>query len=443
MENSLTAAVETIFALSSAPGRAAIAVIRISGPNANFALQKLARRMPPPRQAALVDLVDPKTGQPLDSALTFRFVQPASATGEDSVEFHVHGGRAVVAGVLRALGTLPGFRAAEPGEFARRAFANGKLDLTQAEGLADLIDAETEYQRVQAFRQSRGLLASLYNEWRDRLIEAMALTEAAIDFSDEGDVAENALTDARSRAEDLRAELAAHLTDARRGEIVRSGFRVVLAGPVNAGKSTLLNWLAKRDAAITSEEPGTTRDVIEVKLDVDGLPVVVLDTAGVRDAAGAVEREGIRRSRAQMETADLVLWLSPVSGGDDHQTDAPPPTSTVVRTKIDLDPGVLAGARAISVETGAGLSEFMDWLSDHVRDRLDGTDEPVITQVRHRQHVAAALDHIDAFIGSGSLLPELAAEELRLAATEIGRLTGRVDPEDVLGAIFGRFCIGK
>jgi len=431
----------TIFALSSARGRAAIAVIRISGPEAAHAIRSLGANVPVPGTARLVNLRDPTDGRPLDQALVLFFAGPRSATGEDVAELHVHGGRAVVSGMLDALGRCSGLSPAEPGAFARQAFANGKLDLTAAEGLADLIDAETQLQRRQALAQASGALAAIYAGWREQIIGAMALMESAIDFSDESDVAENAVAQARSAVGELRDGLAAHLADERRGEILRDGFRVVLAGPVNAGKSTLLNWFAGRDAAITSDEPGTTRDIIEVRLELGGLPVILSDTAGFRHAQGAVEREGIRRSQAAIDAADLVLWLTP-SGTT--AAEPAPENAVSVRTKTDLaDETPEAGAKAISVHSGAGLEELQSFLAAEAQTRIGDVDAPMITQARHRAHVSSALEHLEQFVSANPGDTELRAEDLRLAAGEVGRLTGVVDPEEVLGAIFSRFCIGK
>src|SRR5688572_16981171 len=308
-DSNAAAPADTIFALSSGHGRAGVAVIRISGPAAGVVLDHMAAPRPKPRFAAYRRVCAPRTGEVLDDGLALWFAGPRSETGEDMAELQVHGGRAVVAAVLEAIGAIAGCRPAEPGEFARRAFENGKLDLTGAEGLADLIDAETAAQRRQALRQVEGALAKLYAGWRQRLIEATALLEAAIDFSDEADVVSDAVGRAREEVEALQGEIGRHLDDGNRGGLVRDGFKVVLAGPPNVGKSSLLNALARRDVAIVSAEAGTTRDVIEVKLDLEGLPVVVSDTAGIRDSVGAVEREGIRRALARAQAADLVLWL--------------------------------------------------------------------------------------------------------------------------------------
>ena len=309
---------DTIFALSSGRLPAAIAVVRVSGPRAGHALATLARRMPLPREAMLVRLRDPadgaatggeSTGEPIDDALVLWFPAPKSETGEDTVEFHLHGGRAVVAALVRALGAMEGLRPAEPGEFTRRSFANGKLDLTGVEGLADLIGAETEAQRRQAFRQLRGLLGDQAENWRTRLIAALALVEAVIDFPDEGDVPHDLVAPARDIARELYDEIGARLDDQHRGERLRDGPVVAIAGPVNVGKSSIINRLAGRSAAIVSPHAGTTRDVIEIHLDLGGYPVTVLDTAGLRDSADPVEQEGVRRARERAAEADLVLWV--------------------------------------------------------------------------------------------------------------------------------------
>jgi tRNA modification GTPase len=303
----------TIFALSSGHGRAGLAVIRLSGPAAGTALAAVAGGVPKPRFAALRLIRDPQTNELLDQGLVLWFPGPKSETGEDMAELHIHGGRAVIAGVLEALGKIEGCRMAEPGEFARRGFENGKLDLTGVEGLADLVEAETAAQRRQALGQAGGKLYRLYEGWRQRLIGAMAQLEAAIDFSDEPDVAKGTANRARSEVKALAADISAHLDDGRRGELLREGFRVVLAGPPNAGKSSLLNALAQRDVAIVSEEPGTTRDVIEVRLDLGGLPVIVSDTAGLREAPGKVEQEGMRRTLKRAREAELIFWIIDVT----------------------------------------------------------------------------------------------------------------------------------
>lgn len=441
----------TIFALSTAPGRAGVAVIRVSGPHAGMVLNVMAPKRPKVRTAAFRKILHPTTGALLDQGLVIWFPEPRSFTGEDVVEFHLHGSVAVVRAVLAGLALIPQCRQAEPGEFARRAFDNGKIDLTQAEGLADLIDAETEGQRRQALRQSQGVLSDLYESWRQALIEAAALVEASLDFSDEGDVAADAFSQGRTIIQDLARHLGRHLADQNRGEILRSGFQVVLAGPPNVGKSSLLNALAKRDAAIVSEEAGTTRDVIEVRLDLGGLPVVVSDTAGIRQAQAAVEQEGIRRSVVRAGEADLVIWLTDI--------DAPEPLlpkellevadrTLLVVNKIDLAEGdgqlVLPDDMIlVSVKTGAGLDVLTDRLAAIVKDRIAPADAPALTQDRHRKLLEDARANLDAFLAGNPNQVELRAEDLRRAAMAIGRITGRIDVEDVLDQVFGRFCIGK
>src|SRR5580658_2550637 len=300
----------TIFALSSGRPPAAIAVVRVSGPRAGVALEKLIGRLPEPRKAALARVREPAGGDIIDEALVLWFPAPRSETGEHVAELQLHGGHAVVAGVLDALGKIDGCRLAEPGEFTRRAFENGRLDLTEVEGLADLIAAETPAQRRQAFRQLKGLIGDRAEDWRRRLIEALALVEARIDFSDEADVPEDLIGPALRGARQLRDEIAAALADGGRGERLRDGLVMAIAGPPNAGKSTLLNRLARREAAIVSPYAGTTRDVIEVHLDLDGYPVTLLDTAGIRDGVEPVEQEGVRRARERAAGADLVLWVT-------------------------------------------------------------------------------------------------------------------------------------
>src|SRR5580704_4752224 len=299
----------TIFALSSGRPPAAIAVVRVSGAGAGVALEKLIGRLPEPRKAALARVRDPASGEVIDEALALWFPAPGSETGEDVAELQLHGGQAVIAGVLDALAKIEGCRPAEAGEFTRRAFENGRLDLTAVEGLADLIAAETQAQRRLAYRQLKGLIGDRAEAWRRRLIEALALVEARIDFSDEADVPEDLLGPALHAAQQLRDEIAGVLADGRRGERLRDGLVVAIAGPPNAGKSTLLNRLARREAAIVSPYAGTTRDVIEVHLDLDGYPVTLLDTAGIRDSSEPIEQEGMRRARERAAAADVVLWV--------------------------------------------------------------------------------------------------------------------------------------
>lgn len=432
----------TIFALSSAPGRAGVAVIRVSGPAARQTLEMMTGRLPEPRFAAFRTIKHPKTGDVLDRAVVVWFAAPKTETGEDIVEFQVHGSRAVIAALLSALGEIAGCRLAQPGEFARRAFENGKLDLAEIEGLADLIEAETEAQRRQALAQTAGSLSKLYDGWRTRLIEIAALVEAAIDFSDEGDVSASAFNEARNRAETLQKEIAAHLDDGHRGEILREGFRVALLGPPNAGKSSLLNALARRDAAIVSAEAGTTRDVIEVRLDLAGLAVIVSDTAGIREASSDVEREGIRRSLAAARDADLVLWLA------ENPESIPPlnfsrETSLAIRSKQDLALDSHFDGLAVSAKTGAGIDQLIAEIARRASEAVGSATEPALTRARHREALENALNDIGVFLNGPPGPIELRAEDVRRAAHALGRITGRVDVEDVLDQIFSRFCIGK
>jgi tRNA modification GTPase len=447
----LRTASDTIFALSSAQGRAGVAVIRVSGPAAAEAIARMAPPVPKPRFAAFRKIKHPRTGETLDEGLVLWFPAPRSETGEDMAEFQVHGGRAVIQGVLAALGSVDGCRLAEPGEFARCALENGKLDLTGAEGLADLIDAETAAQRRQALRQAGGSLYRLYEGWRQRLIGAMAQLEAAIDFSDEPDVAAGTVSKARAEVEALAQDIAKHLDDGHRGELLREGFHVVLAGPPNAGKSSLLNALARRDVAIVSEEAGTTRDVIEVRLDLDGLPVIVSDTAGLREATGKVELEGIRRTLGRAREADLILWLIDVTA---PPAAVPPDIAArsdrtlIVVNKMDLAASDVlhplpAGAIGISALTGQGIDTLTRRLTDFVGAHLGESEAPALTQTRHRQQLERCVAALKLFLGSPMGEVELRAEDLRRAAQALGRLTGAVDVEDVLDQVFSRFCIGK
>jgi len=448
---------DTIFALSSGRPPAAIAVVRVSGPRSRAALKALIGRVPEPRKAALANVRDPLTGEPIDQALALWFPGPRSETGEDVVELQLHGGHAVIAAVLAALGRIDGLRLAEPGEFTRRAFEHGQLDLTQVEALADLIGAETAAQRRQAFQQMRGLLGDRAESWRTQAIEALAQVEAAIDFSDEGDVPTNLIARAIAIARPLADEIAAALAGAERGERLREGLWIVIAGPPNAGKSTLLNRIARREAAIVSPIAGTTRDVIEVHLDLNGYPVNLIDTAGIRESSDdPVEHEGMRRAREQAARANLVLWVIDATEADATTTTIPPGvTHWTVLNKLDLvSPQQLprlewqfknqAGAHLISATTGAGLDALIDAIVEFAEQTF--TLEPaLVTRERQRNVLTEVAQSLVESLrlaeqGAGE---ELIAEQLRLAATGLGRLTGRVDVEDILEVIFRDFCIGK
>lgn len=439
---------DTIFALSSGRLPAAIAVVRISGLNARLGLETFGVKLPEPRRAARAQLRDPDSRETIDDALALWFQGPRSETGEDMVELHLHGGRAIVAKVFSVLGGLPGFRPAGAGEFSKRAVLNGKMDLSHAEGLGDLVYAETEAQRRQAMHQYQGALSKQVEAWREKLIEAMALIEANLDFSDEADVPEDLMEPAARAASEMLREIEAALADARRGERLREGFSVAIAGAPNAGKSTLLNVLAQREAAIVSDIPGTTRDVIEVALDLSGVPVVLIDTAGIRDTSDPIEREGVRRAKARAESADLVLLLQAAGSPAIQFSAQPEQTVWPILTKADLIDSDSKqslsqnDALSISARTGAGIDDLLKRLTKEA-ERFAG--EPALV-TRERQRVA--LREAAARISSALSLTrrgqeELFAEELRLAARALGRITGRVDVEDVLDKIFSSFCIGK
>ncbi|MGH6680332.1 MAG: tRNA uridine-5-carboxymethylaminomethyl(34) synthesis GTPase MnmE, partial [Bradyrhizobium sp.] len=422
---------------------------RVSGPEAAVALTAVTGKIPVPRRVTRA-MLRGADSQPIDDAVALWFPAPHSATGEDVAEFHVHGGRAVLAAIFAALSAIANVRPAEPGEFTRRAFENGKLDLTEAEGLDDLIHADTDRQRRQALRQLQGLLGDKARDWRARIIAAQALIEAGIDFSDEGDVpaelTEPALASIASLLSEIRQVLAAH----GRGERLREGLVVAIAGPPNVGKSTLMNQLARREVAIVSPHAGTTRDVIEVQLDLDGYPVTVIDTAGIRDTDDPVEQEGVRRARARATAADLVLWLS---NADDHGQfwDRGATPVWLVRNKIDLEPmasqpadgGRPVAEFRISAARGDGLAELITAIVMFAQGFFGAQDGGLIARERQRtllEDAAASLQRSITVIGQGE---ELAAEELRRASYCLGRLLGRVDVEDILDAIFREFCIGK
>jgi tRNA modification GTPase len=455
---------QTIFALSSGRPPSAIAMVRVSGPQAGAALIALAGRIPAPRMATRVLLRDANR-QPIDDAVVLWFPGPASATGEDVAEFHVHGGRAVLAALFAALSAFDHVRAAESGEFTRRAFENGKLDLTEAEGLDDLIHADTDRQRRQALRHLKGVLGDRARDWRAQIIEAAALIEAGIDFSDEGDVPAELVAPALARIRTLLGEIQEVLAAQGKSERLRDGLVVAITGPPNVGKSTLMNQLARREVAIVSPHAGTTRDIIEVQLDLDGYPVTVIDTAGIRETDDPVEQEGVRRARARAAEADLVLWLVDAQQEEGVHEGAAP--AWIVRNKIDLD-AVTADAAGLRIEPantgqpaahfregraganfgisasrGDGIAELIAALVKFARDYFGSGEGALIGRARQRrllQEAATSLQRSIAVVGEGE---ELAAEDLRLAAQSLGRLLGRVDVEDILDVIFREFCIGK
>lgn len=462
----MTAKRPTVYALSTAPGRAGVAVVRVSGSAAGAVVQALTGRpLPPSRVLTLAALRSPaesgddgcaaesspesacgyrvaeSVGHLIDRGCVVWFPAPHSFTGDDVGEFHVHGGRAVVSALLDAIAAVPGTEPAEAGAFTRRAFENGKMDLTAAEGLIDLIDAETEAQRRQGLRQMEGALGALYDDWRTRLVSGLALITADIDFSDE-DLPDGLWDDARATLQGVIAEMENHLADARRGERLRDGLRIAVVGRPNVGKSTLLNAIAGREAAIVSPVAGTTRDVIEVHLDIGGYPVTFADTAGLRATDDAIEREGVRRAEAWAADADLRVHV--MEAGTDLGPDVfDPETDIVVFNKADLVaartddvPGLWVSAR-----TGIGVPDVIGVIKARLDTLYIETPSPLITRDRYRFAIESARDALmRASIGDAV---ELIAEDVRAAATALGRITGRIDVEDVLDAVFRDFCIGK
>lgn len=423
---------DTIYALASGRPPAAIAVVRISGPRAHEAATKLAGRLPPPRQASLRTLVDPSSGLPLDEALAIRFDGPGSATGEDVVELHCHGGKAVIDAVLSALGSLEGLRSAEPGEFTRRALANGRIDLTEAEGLADLLAAETEIQRRSAMARATGGLGSRLEIWRERLLALSARAEVAIDYDGEDNASRE--PDFASELETLADEMST-LLDSPRVEPLRDGIRVVVAGPPNAGKSSLVNALARSERAIVTPIPGTTRDVIEVPLTIGGIPFVLVDTAGLREATDEVESIGVGRAHDEVQRADILLWLG-------ASIDAPEHSDFIqLFSKCDLRVvGSDGKGLAVSSVTGHGLAELMNALIAKASELLPGGDELALDRRQH-ELLGQAKSALERAIELSD--PVLLAEELRVARAAIDQISGRAGVEDLLDALFGRFCLGK
>ncbi len=434
---------DTIFALASASGRAGVAVIRVSGPAAEECVKALTRNDIPEARRAVVRTFCARDGQAIDEGLLLWFEGPNSLTGEDVAEFQVHGGRAIVDALGMELAAVSGCRPAEPGEFTRRAVENGKFDLTQAEAIADLVAAETEAQRRQAFRQKEGALSNLYEGWRAELVKALAWAEAAIDFSDED--LPDVMADARNIANTVQATIRAHLNDARRGELVREGLFLTVIGPPNAGKSSLVNALAGRDVAIVSETAGTTRDVIEVRMDLDGYAVILADTAGLRAVSEQVEAEGVRRALARAESADLALLL--LDGSAENPSENLPynivnKPSLTVWNKADLPWSSQRDGLRISLKTGEGLDVLVEAITTKAKERLEvAGDAPVLTRPRHRLALGEAVEALER--AAKAKEPELFAEDLRLALRSIGRITGRVDIEELLDTIFRDFCIGK
>ncbi len=437
---------DTIYALSSGTGTAGVAVVRVSGAKARTIVKMLAGDLPPARSARLTQLKRGAAGSAIDRGIVIWFPAPRSYTGEDVVEFHVHGGRAVIAGLFAALRSFPGVRAADPGEFTRRAFVNGKLDLVEAEGLADLIEATTESQRRQAHYHLEGGASRVFDAWRREIISLLARLEAAIDFSDEPGVSAECVEQALPCVAALAARIAQEVERGKDGQRLRAGLRVVLAGPPNAGKSSILNQLARKDAAIVSPIAGTTRDVIEVHLNMEGLPVVLQDTAGLRAGSpDTIEQMGMARTTRAIEGADLVLWIeAPDAGG----SPSPQPAERVIRVwnKCDLvseRAGQPAGLLAVSCKSGKGLDELTRRIVEELGQNLAVGEPALVTRQRHHDCLERVLAHLTRAASRGGGPLEIVTEEIRLAAQEIGRLAGHIDVESLLDEIFRDFCIGK
>lgn len=428
---------DTIFAQATAPGRAGVSIIRISGPRARLVLERLAGMVPQPRTATLRYLVS-RTGEVLDQALVLHFPHGASFTGEDMAELHLHGSVAVVSAVMNELGHLGGVRQAEPGEFTRRALENGRMDLAQIEGLADLIEAETEAQREQAMRVLSGALGNRAEEWRTSLVRAAALLEATIDFADE-EVPTDVLPEVLPLLRHVRDQLESEVAGTRIAERIREGFEVAILGAPNAGKSTLLNTLAGRDAAITSEVAGTTRDVIEVRMNLGGLPVTLLDTAGIRETDDAVESIGVDRALVRAQLSDLRVFLLDAPGA--KPVAEPRPGDIVLLGKGDLWPDA---RDSVSGKTGAGVRALVDRIAETLGKRA--AHPAVAIRARHREAMERASQDITAALralSAGSERTEIAAGEVRSAIRALDALVGRVDVEHILDEIFASFCLGK
>ncbi len=437
---------KTIFALATSPGRSGVAIIRISGEHALEALKHLTQApLPEARKAALRDLINPISKDLIDQAIVLFFPGPNSFTGENIVELHIHGSRAIINELIKLLSDFSNFRLANPGEFAKRAFLNGRMDLTSSEGLADLIDSETSIQHKQAIRQMQGKLGNIYESWKKELIRTLALIEAYIDFPDE-DIPESVIDEVQQNVEKLKLNMQKHLNDGHRGEIIRRGIYVVILGAPNVGKSSLLNYLAKRDVAIVSNIAGTTRDILEVNLDLKGYPVTIADTAGIRESEDQIEKEGINRAIRKAENADIkIIMLSAIDPQNALNVDSLiDENSIVILNKIDLalkNDNKYKNLLEISVEKNIGLDLLLEKLSNLIENKFSPSIDPLITRERHRTQIHKCLDALNYFDINKDL--ELACEDLRITARSLGQIIGNIDVEVILDEIFRNFCIGK
>ncbi len=440
--------VETIYALSSGAGRAGVAVIRLSGPKALACLEAMVSPMPQPRYAALRKINHPKSGDLLDEGLVLAFPAPNSFTGEDMAELQIHGSRASIDATLAALQQF-GLRPAEAGEFTLRAFSNGRMDLAQAEGLADLIDSETDQQRQQALGQFGGRLSQISERWRQSLLDIAAPLAAAVDFPDEEDIPAQIEAKARPVIEKLIADLEKYLRSAERGRLIREGLSVILLGRPNAGKSTLLNHLIGSDHAIVSPIPGTTRDMIEVRLELAGMAVTLIDTAGLREKSkDPIEQEGMRRARDRAARADMKIIM--LDASDPNGVLSPDllgmagPQDLIVWNKTDLaPPPQTPKGLALSLETGAGLENLLSAIEANIEKIAASEEAPILTRERHIKAVKDTISELKQSLDLLEVQPDMAAENVRLAARALARITGAIDVDEVLGEIFSSFCIGK
>ena len=442
----------TIYALSSGPGVSGVAVIRISGPETAKVLKKLTNKeIPKPRVATLRKINNINTSELIDEGIIIWFPGPESYTGEDMAEIHVHGGKAVVLAVQNEISKIKNCRLAEPGEFTKLAFQNGKINLLKAESIADLISAETEIQRLQAVKIMRGKSSEKFNELREKLLKILSFVEAKIDFPDE-DLPEDNLKKIKQESADVLNEINKILNDQKVGEIIREGFKIAIVGPTNAGKSSLLNNLSNREVAIVSEIAGTTRDVVETHLNIDGYPVIISDTAGIRESKDEIEKKGIRLSLKKAENADLKLVVVDAKSIDlsGFLNDLLKNDAILVVNKSDLikdklDPEILKLNHVlISLKDNSNIDELIKKIKNYLRDKFITEEDILITRERHRQHLVQCVDHLKNFLDKNSKKDfDKAAEDLRLSIRHIGTIVGRVDVEEILGSIFENFCIGK